>query len=175
MNARTIVLAACLLASTAAQAVSATAEITAESALIGLQLAAKRRAAKGLLPAEQAACYQALKASDYHDTAEKIVTGALAPAEVAAADAFFRSIPGRKYALHGLLSIYPSLGEKPPEPLPLLTEEDGRLIEAFAATPAGQALLKRQVLQSLPAREALDRRGQELVARCMAVKPNRAD
>ena len=175
MNPRILVLAACLMASAAAQAVSTTAEITARSALIGLQLAAQQRTAKGLLPVEQNACYQALQASEYHQTAEALVQAALSPAEVLQADQFFNSVPGRKYALHGLLGIYPALGEKPPEPLPVLTEADAKAIEAFAASPVGQALLKRQVLQSLPAREALDRRAQELVTRCKAVKPERAD
>lgn len=165
----------CLLVSLAAHAVSTTAQITAESALIGLQLAAKQRAAKGILPAEQNACFQALQPSEYFETAEKIVTTALSPAELAAADQFFSSIPGRKYARHGLLGIYTSLGEKPPEALPEISAADGKAIEAFTTTAVGQALLKRQVLQSLPAREALDRRAQELVTRCKAVKPERAD
>lgn len=175
MPLRSLALAACLLASFAAEAVSLTAQITAESALIGLQLAARQRAAKGLLPAEQNACFQALQPSDYYDTAEKIVTAALSAADVAAADQFFGSIPGRKYARHGLLGIYVALGEKPPEALPEFSTAEGKAIEAFAATSVGQALLKRQVLQSLPASEALNSRGQELVARCKAVKPARAD
>lgn len=175
MNLRLIALAAGLLASMTAQAVSLTAQLTAESALIGLQLAAKQRAAKGVLPAEQNACFQALQPSEYYDTAEKIVTAALSAADIAAADQFFGSIPGRKYTRHGLLGIYTALGEKPPEALPEFSTADGRAIEIFTASPAGQALLKRQVLQSLPASEALNSRGQELVARCKAVKPARAD
>ncbi|RTL39100.1 MAG: hypothetical protein EKK53_17760 [Burkholderiales bacterium] len=175
MNPRPLALAAGLLACMAAQAVSVTAQITAESALVGLQVAARQRAAKGLLPAEQNACFQALKSSEYFETAEAIVNKALSPAELAAADAFFESLPGRKYARHGVLAIYPALGEPLPAPLPELSAADGQAIEAFSATPVGQALLKRQVLQTWPAREALDRRGQELVARCKAVKPERAD
>lgn len=175
MNFRLIALAAGWLTALSAQAVSTTAQITSESALIGLQLAAKQRAAKGILPAEQNACFQALQPSEYFETAEKIVTTALSPADVAAADQFFNSIPGRKYARHGLLSIYTALGEKLPEPLPELSTADGKAIEFFMNTTAGQALLKRQVLQALPAREALDRRAQELVTRCRAVKPERAD
>lgn len=175
MSPRPLALAAGLLACMAAQAVSMTAQITAESALIGLQVAAKQRAAKGLLPAEQNACFQALKSSEYFETAEAIVTKALSPADIAVADKFFESLPGRKYARHGVLAIYPALGEPLPAPLPELTPADGQAIEAFTATPVGQALIKRQVLQSWPAREALDRRGQELVARCRAVKPERPD
>lgn len=175
MNPRVALLAAGLLASAAAQAVSTTAQITAESALIGLQLAAKQRADKGMLPAEQNACFQALTPSEYFETAEQIVTTALKPAEVAAADQFFNSIPGRKYARHGLMAIYTSLGEKPPEAMPEISAADGKAIEAFAASPVGEALLKRQVLQTLPAREALNSRGQVLVSRCKAIKPERAD
>lgn len=175
MNPRALALAASLLACTAAQAVSMTAQITAESALIGLQLAAKQRAAKGLLPAEQNACFQALKPIEYFETAEAVVAQALSPAELAAAEKFFGSLPGLKYARHGMLAIYPALGEPLPAPLPEITPADGQVIEAFTATPAGQALLKRQVLQTFAAREALDRRGQELVARCRAVKSERPD
>lgn len=175
MTHRPFALAACLLASFAAEAVSTTAQITAQSALIGLQLAARQRAAKGTLPAAQNACIQALKPGEFHDTTEKLVTASLSPAELAAAEQFFGSVPGRKYATHGLLGIYTALGEKAPEPLPQITAIDNQAIEAFAASPAGQALLTRQVLQSPAAREAYDRRSQELVARCQAAKPERTD
>jgi hypothetical protein len=42
-------------------------------------------------------------------------------------------------------------------------------------SPAGQALFSRQVLQSPAARQAYDDRARELVMRCQAVKPDRAD
>ena len=135
MNFRPMLLAAGLLASTAAHAVSTTAQITAESALLGLQLAAKQRAARGLLPPEQAACFQALQPSEYADTVEKIVSTALSPAELAAADQFFNSPPGRKYARHGLLGTYTAVGETPPEPLPEISADEGRAIEAFTVSP----------------------------------------
>ncbi len=172
---RTLVLTACLLASFAAEAVSTTAKITAQSALLGLQLAAKQREAKGSLPAAQNACIQALQPSEFHDTTERVVKTALSADDVAAADQFFNSVPGRKYATHGLLGIYTALGEKAPEPLPALSVADNKAIEAFAASPAGQALLTRQVLQSPAARDAYDGRSRELVMRCQAVKPDRAD
>jgi len=172
---RTLTLAACLLASSAAQAVSPTAQITARSALIGLQIAAKQREAKGVLPAAQNACIQALQPDELYATTERVVAAALSAEEVAAADQFFNSLPGRKYALHGLLGIYTTLGEQAPEPYPLITAEDGKAIEAFTATPAGKALLARQVLQAPAARLAYETRIQELVVRCKGVKPDRAD
>lgn len=175
MILRLLVLATCLLASFTAAAVSPTAQITARSALIGLQIAAKQREAKGVLPAAQNACIQALQADELYPTAEKVVATSLSADEMAAADQFFNSMPGRKYALHGLLGIYTTLGEQAPEPHPLITAEDRKAIEAFTATPAGQALLKRQVLQAPPARLAYEARIQELVARCRGVKPDRAD
>jgi len=174
-NTRLLALAACLLASSAAHAVSQTAKITAQSALIGLQVAAKQRQAKGVLPVEQNACVQALKADELYATTDKVVSAALSADELAAAEQFFASVPGRKYALHGLLGIYTSLGEKPPEPFPLITTEDGKAIEAFTTSPAGEALLKRQVLQTPAAQMAYDARIQELVKRCQAIKPERAD
>jgi len=172
---RSIALAACLLASFAAEAVSTTAHITAQSALLGLQLSARQRAARGALPAANNACIQALQASEFHETTERVVATALTPQELAAADQFFNSIVGRKYALQSLLAIYAALGEKSPEPNPAFTAADAQAVDAFAASPAGQALLKRQVLQSPSAREAYDRRVQDLVARCQAAKPDRPD
>lgn len=172
---RTIALTACLLASFAAQAVSTTAQITAQSALLGVQLAAKQREAKGGLPAAQNACIQALKPSEFYETTERVVTAALSAGEVAAADQFFNSVPGRKYATHGLLGIYTALGEKAPEPLPAILATDNKAIEAFSASPAGQALFTRLVLQSPAARQAYDDRARELVTRCQAAKPDRAD
>lgn len=172
---RSIALAACLLASFAAEAVTATAHITAQSALLGLQLSARQRAAKGVLPAANNACIQALQASEFHETTERVVAAALTPEELAAAEQFFNSITGRKYALQSLLSIYAALGEKSPEPNPAFSPADAQAVDAFAASPAGQALFKRQVLQSPAAREAYDRRAQALVARCQAVKPDRPD
>ncbi len=175
MKRRSIALIAGLLTSFTAGAASTTAQITARSALIGLQIAAKQRQAKGVLPAVQNDCIQALQPDELYVTTDKVVAESLSADDVAAADQFFNSLPGRKYALHGLLSIYTALGEKPPEPLPLITAEDGKAIEDFAATHAGQALLKRQVLQAPAARLAYEGRIQELVLRCKAVKPDRAD
>ena len=40
------------------------------------------------------------------------------PADIAAADDFFNTPAGRKYARHGLLGLYTALGLKTPEPLP---------------------------------------------------------
>lgn len=175
MKLRSITLAACLLASFTAGAASTTAQITARSALIGLQVAAQQRQAKGVLPAAQNDCIQALQPDALYATTERVVAEALSADEVAAADRFFNSLPGRKYALHALLGIYTALGEKPPEPFPLITAEDGKAVEAFAASTAGQALLKRQVLQAPQARLAYDARIQELVTRCKAAAPDRAD
>lgn len=174
-NTRLLALAAGLLASGAAQAVSQTAQITARSALIGLQIAAKQRAAKGALAPAQNACIQALQAEELYPATEQAVAQALSLDERAAAERFFDSAPGRKYALHGLLGVYTSLGEQPPEPYPVITAEDGRAIQAFAASAAGQALLKRQVLQAPEARLTYEARIQELVTRCKAVTPERAD
>lgn len=173
-NVRLLVLGTCLLASTATHAVSLTAKITAQSALIGLQIAAKQRAAKGVLPEAQNACIQALKPDELFATTDLVVATALSADELAAAEAFFASPSGRKYATHGLLGIYTSLGEQAPEPFPLITAEDGKAIEAFTTTPAGQALLKRQVLQAPKAQMAYELRIQELVTRCKAVKPDTA-
>lgn len=175
MTHRSLALAACLLASSAAQAVSTTAQITAQSALTGLQIAAQQRATKGLLPQAQNACIQALQPEELHAATEQAVTSALSAAEVAQADAFFQSMAGRKYAMHGLLGIYTTLGEQPPEPLPLLTDTDNQAIAAFIASPTGQALLKRQVLQAPKARQLYDDRMQALVTRCRAATPDRPD
>lgn len=167
------VCAAAVLATAAgpAAAVSVTAEVTAESALLGLKLAARQSAARGTLTAAQNACFQALAASEYFEAAEQIVSAALSPAEVAAADSFFTSAPGRKYALHGLLGLYVALNLKTPEPLPRFTAEEIQAIEAFTATPVGEALVKRQVLESPAARSALDAQSQALVKRCKPPTP----
>lgn len=175
MKLRSLVLIAGLLSSVTAGAASATAQITARSVLIGLQIAAKQRQDKGLLPAAQNDCIQALQPDELYETTERVVAEFLSADELAAAEQFFKSLPGRRYALHGLLSIYTTLGEKPPEPLPLITAEDGKVIEAFAASPAGRALLKRQVLQAPAARLAYDERIQALVTRCKAAAPDRPD
>lgn len=176
MTPRSLALLACLLATSfAAEAVSTTAQITAQSVLLGLQLSAKHRQAKGALPAAQNACIQALQPSEFHATTERVVTTSLSATELAAAEQFFSSVPGRKYATQGLLGIYTALGETPPEPAPALLLAESKAVEAFAATPAGQALLTRQVLQAPAAREAYDGRVRELIARCQAVKPDRAD
>ena len=138
-----------LLASPGAQAVSTTAEVTAASALLGLQLAARHSAARGKLAPAQLACFLALQPEAYFETSEQIVGAALSPADIAAADDFFNTPAGRKYARHGLLGLYTALGLKTPEPLPEFSAEDIRAIEAFQATPVGQALVQRQVLASL--------------------------
>lgn len=160
-----------LLASPGAQAVSTTAEVTAASALLGLQLAARHSAARGKLAPAQLACFLALQPEAYFETSEQIVGAALSPADIAAADDFFNTPAGRKYARHGLLGLYTALGLKTPEPLPEFSAEDIRAIEAFQATPVGQALVQRQVLASPAARAALDGRAQALVSRCKAEPP----
>lgn len=179
MSLRSLALISCLasLLATAgpAAAVSVTAEVTAESALVGLKLAARQSAARGTLTAAQNDCFQALAPSEYFEAAEQIVNAALSPAELAAADTFFTSATGRKYALHGLLGLYVALNLKTPEPLPRFTAEDIQAIESFTATPVGEALVKRQVLESPAARAALDGRSQALVKRCKPAKPLATD
>lgn len=180
MSLRSLALApfaAAVLAATAgpAAAVSVTAEVTAESALLGLKLAARQSAARGTLTAAQDACFQALAPSEYFEAAEQIVHAALSPTDVAAADTFFTSATGRKYALHGLLGLYVALNLKTPEPLPRFTAEDIQAIEAFTATPVGEALVQRQVLESPAAHAALDGRSQALVKRCKPAPAAKAD
>jgi hypothetical protein len=147
---------------------SAAVDAFSQPVLLGMQLSVKQGARKSAMPEEQLACVQRLKPSAFYAVVEEVMNSALTPPEVAEASRFFGTSVGQKYLKHGLLRIYPAVGERAPEPLPDFSDSEYKELEVFAAAPTGQALITRQVMQSVAAKQAYATRIRELLEQCRA-------
>ncbi|OWQ85204.1 hypothetical protein CDN98_17110 [Roseateles terrae] len=94
------------------------------------------------------------------------MTSVLAPQDLSAADQFFATPVGEKYAKYGLLQIYLAVGERAPESLPTFSDAEYRELETFAATPAGKRLILDKGMQSASAKSIYDRKIRELLDQC---------
>lgn len=168
MTLRTSLIVLCFAASSCANASPAAVDAFAQPVLLGMQLSAKQGVRKGAISEDQLNCIQALTPSAFYRVVEGVMAEALTPQELAAADRFFSTPVGQKYIKHGLLRIYPAVGERAPEPLPDFSDSEYGELEAFAATAAGQALIGRQVMQSVAAKQSYGTRIRELVEQCRA-------
>ncbi|MBB3195878.1 hypothetical protein [Roseateles terrae] len=153
-------------ATVAANAQSVAADFFAQGVLLGMQLSAKHGERKGTTSSGQAACIQALKPTAFHDAVNEAMTSVLAPQDLSAADQFFATPVGEKYAKYGLLQIYLAVGERAPESLPTFSDAEYRELETFAATPAGKRLILDKGMQSASAKSIYDRKIRELLDQC---------
>lgn len=159
---------ACASPSAAEEQQSAVVHAFSAPALLGMQLSAQRGFRRGLLGEKEIGCVMALKQSEFYPVVSRLVDANLASAEQATANEFFQSAVGRKYAKHGLLQLYPAVGERAPEPLPDISDAEYRRIEDFSRTAAGRKIFNERFMQRVVARQALDERIQELLAQCRA-------
>ena len=171
---RALLIALALVASSTAQAAdgdrsagpSAVASAFAASALAGLKLAVQKGLADGKVSPAKADCVQKLDSSSFYGVFESLLGATLSPDERPAAEAFFRTAVGRKYAKFGLAQVYTSHGETPPEPAPAFSAAEYKELEDFSRTPAGDKLLVRDVLNGDAAHRELGKNIQSLLATC---------
>jgi hypothetical protein len=105
-------------------------------------------------------------ATVFSPTYETLSGELLTKGEIAAANGFFSSPVGRKYAKHGQLQLYAAVGMRSPAPLPDFSDAEYRELESFSRTSAGNKLMVQKVLEALAALQAVNRRIQEIVASC---------
>lgn len=147
-------------------AAPAAVEAFAQPVLLGMQLSAKQGGREGKISEDELACIQALTPSAFYKVVEGVVTAALTSQELATANRFFGTPVGQKYLKHGLIGLYSAVGERAPEPIPNFSDSEYRQLEAFAATPAGQALITRRVMQSAAVKQSYSTRIRELMEQC---------
>lgn len=153
-------------ATSIAGAQSAAVDFFAQGVLLGMQLSAKHGERKGTASSAQASCVQALTPAVFHGAVADVMASSLTATDLPAADRFFATPVGQKYAKYGLLQIYPAVGERAPESLPTFSDAEYRELEAFAATPAGKRLIWDKVMQSASAKSTYDARIRELLDQC---------
>jgi len=118
----------------------ATAALYASSLLLGAKLGAKSGAEQGKTPQSVVNCLLALDASRLTDLVESLLAANLTPAELQAADVFFESSAGKKYAALGTLDLYLSAGEMPPQDAPNISPEENKEIEDFNGSTTSKKL-----------------------------------
>ena len=137
-----------------------------ESAYLGMQLSVQQGKKAGSVTASRAQCVEHLPKSSFHPVVLQLLKQFLSQADLAATELFLATPVGQKYIKFGVLRIYPSVGAPLPEPLPEFSDAEYKELEAFAATGAGQLLIKNQVMQSAAARQAYGAHIRGLLASC---------
>jgi hypothetical protein len=137
-----------------------------EAALLGMRLSVERALQQGKLPARVAKCVAEQSATSLSPTYETLSGELLTKEEIAAASSFLSSPVGRKYAKYGQLQVYAAVGMRPPEPLPDFSDAEYRELESFSRTSAGNKLMVQKVMEGPAARQAVNRRVQEIIASC---------
>ncbi len=140
----------------------------AAPAVLGMKLSAKKGNRRGVLGDKELTCVLALEPSEFYPAVRRLLDANLTPTELVAANGFFQSTVGQKYAKHGLLQVYPAVGERAPEPLPDISDAEYKHIEVFSTTAVGHKFFNDRFMQRVAARQALDERIQELLAQCGA-------
>jgi hypothetical protein len=151
-----------------AHAEQAAVEAFSQPVLLGMQLSAKHGERRGEIPAAQLRCVQALSPSAFFPVVAAVMTAALTREELETANGFFATPVGRKYLKHGMLQLYPAVGEAAPEAPPNFSDAEYRELEAFARTSAGKAIITQRVMQSASAKRSYDARIRELMEQCSA-------
>ena len=137
-----------------------------KAALLGMQLSVRRGQQEGKVSSSIATCVSSLDKSSFYSVYEVLVPQALSANEVKDTEAFFKGAIGQKYAKHGLLQIYSSVGVQPPEPLPNFSDAEYKVLEDFSRTSAGEKLIAKKVFETFAARQAVSSRIRELMELC---------
>lgn len=165
----TVCLAAASLGAQAqASGPSNTVTMLAKPALLGMQLSVRRGQQLGKVPPQVAQCVQSLRESSFTIVLASLLVERLEPKEVQAADEFFGTAVGKKYARHTLLQVYDAVDEKAPEALPDFSAAEYKELETFSRTSAGDKLLVRRVMEDADARQAIGSQIQSLLGSCGA-------
>lgn len=137
-----------------------------ESVLVGVKLSVAQGVRAGKVPSNRGQCVAALPSNSFSDVVDGLLSQHFAAPELRQAESFFASEVGKKYTQHGKLQAYQQLGEPLPSPLPNFSDAEYKLLESFAATKVGDALIKQKIMESPTSRQAYQARIRELLAQC---------
>ena len=146
----------------------ATEEALARATLVGMQLSVRKAVAQGKVPDTLVSCVQRISADSFVPIFHSLLEQNLSVDEIAAAEKFFLSEVGRKFAKAGVAQAYVAVGEQPPEPVSEVSESEYAELEQFSRTAAGQKLMVQKVMEGQPVRQAVGARVRELLDSCRA-------
>jgi len=95
--------------------------------------------------------YECLRAKDHRRFTVPLanhIASTLNGQEIAVALSFYSSPAGRKYTAYGFVDAHRGFDPKVDEPYPTFDPEDKTALHTFAATSAGDKLIRQQVLTS---------------------------
>lgn len=147
------------------------ADMLGRNAVLGMKLATEHSRREGKVSAIHAECIQALPDSGLNDIFNAALQSVLTEADIAAADKYFTSPEGRKYALIGTLRVYEQVGEKPPQPVPTLSESELAAFNEFAKTSAAEKLFGQKVIEGPAVKQAMEDGIRAMDSRCKSPKP----
>jgi hypothetical protein len=142
--------------------------IVSELVMIGVRSGARKAEASGRMSKIVAACFNGLDNSRFYSTFQHLYSENMSAGDLKAANAFFNSPTGRKYARRLVLSGYASIGETPPEQAPVLKAAEENEVSEFVSTPVGQMLITRKFIVASGTFPAVVARIQELYKECGA-------
>jgi hypothetical protein len=113
-------------------------------------------------------CLKSQDNSRFYSTFQRILSENMTPADLKAANAFFDSPTGRKFAKRELATAYKSVGQVPSDPVPVINAAEENQIAEFKATPAGQMLITNKFMNKATLFPAVFERMTELKKECGA-------
>lgn len=114
------------------------------------------------------ACLMGQDNARLYSIMQRILSENMSPADLKAANAFFDSPTGRKYAKRDLAEAYKVFGQPVPQPVPVLSAAELNQVAEFTATPAGQMLITNKFMNKATSLPVVRDRINELMKECGA-------
>jgi hypothetical protein len=113
-------------------------------------------------------CLMGQDNSRFYSTFQKILQENMNAADLKAANAFFDSTTGRKFAKRNLAVFYRSVGQTPSDPVAPLNAAEENQVAEFTATPAGQTLIQNKFIDKATSLPIVRDRINDLMRECGA-------
>lgn len=113
-------------------------------------------------------CLMGQDNSRLYNTFQKILSENMNVPDLKAANAFFDSPTGRKFAKRELVGTYKTFGQTPPDRTPFLNAAEENQVAEFKATPAGQMLITNKFMDKATTMPIVRERVSELMKECGA-------
>jgi hypothetical protein len=135
-----------------------------EATMIGVRAGIRQH--EGTLSKLAFDCLMGQDNSRFYSTYQRILSENMNPADLKAANEFFDSPVGRKFAKRELSVAYKTVGQTAPEPLPIISAAEENQISEFKATSAGQMLITNKFMNKATLLPAVFERAKELRKEC---------
>lgn len=155
MREKLTLLLLCLVWRHAVAAPLESATTLAQSALLGIQYAARNGQLNGRTSRESLRCIESLKATSLLPVFEKAIAENWTTSEIAEVERFLATPVGKKYIKASYAYVANHAGVAPPEPAPKFDANEAAEFQRFQRTPGGQQLTVRNEFASEKSRREI--------------------